>query len=136
MKLKLWNIFLILILFFGCQKDRILDGNYSLCSNGEYSEVYFKKDSIRAASESKWVRLAGWRKMEIKNDTLYFRSFGHLTDDYIVKIKHIGINKVELHNLVTDSEFELESFNANMNFENTKEFWIEFKKRRNSSNCE
>ena len=74
--------------------------------------------------------------MEIKNDTIYFRSFGELTDDYIVKIKYIGINKVELHNLVTDSEFELEPFNANMNFENTKEFWIEFKKRRNSRNCE
>ncbi|WP_074405967.1 hypothetical protein [Aquimarina megaterium] len=135
MKLKLWNIILIITLLFGCQIEQKLDGNYSMCNGGEYSEVYFKKDSMRVASENEWVKLSEWRKIEIKNDTLHFKSFGEWRDDWKAEIKYIGKNKTELHNLTTDVKLNLKRINENLNFENPKEFWEKFRDRQNSGNC-
>ncbi|MCK0158952.1 hypothetical protein MWU65_17325 [Cellulophaga sp. F20128] len=136
MKLNLWNIILIITLLFGCQNEQKLDGNYSMCNNGEYTEVYFKKDSMRVASENKWVKLSEWRKFEIKNDTLYFQSFGEWRDDWKAEIIYNGKNKTELHNLITDVKFNLERINENPHFENLKEFWNEFSNRQKIRNCE
>lgn len=135
MKLKLWKIILTLTLTFGCKNDRNLNGNYSVCNNGEYLEVYFKQDSMRVASESEWVKLSEWKKVEIKNDTLYFESFGEWRDDWKAEIKHIGKNKTEFHNLITDVKFDLERINESLDFENPEDFWNEFSKRQNLSNC-
>lgn len=136
MKLKLWNIILIFTLLFGCQNEQRLDGNYSMCNDGEYSEVYFKKDSMRVASKNEWVKLSEWRKVEIKNDTLYFQSFGEWKDDWKAKIIYKGNNKAELHNLITGIKFNLERVNENLNFENPEEFWNEFINRQKSKGCE
>ncbi|WP_299438247.1 hypothetical protein [uncultured Aquimarina sp.] len=135
MKLKLWNITLITTLLFGCQNEQKLNGNYSMCNNGEYTEVYFKKDSMRVASENEWVKLSEWRKIEIANDTLYFQSFGEWKDNWKAEIKLIGNNKAELHNVITDLRFNLERINVNLNFKNPKEFWGKFRNRQNSENC-
>ena len=136
MKLKLWNIILILALFFGCENNRNLNGNYSWCYNGEYSEVYFKKDSMRVASKNQWVKLSEWRKIEIRNDTLYFKTFGEFKDNATAEIKYVGMNKTELRILETDVRLNLESINKNLNFENPKEFWNGFIDRQSLMNCE
>jgi len=136
MKLKLWNIILILALALSCKNDRNLNGNYSICNNGEYTEVYFKQDSMRVASENEWVKLSKWRKVEIKNDTLYFESFGEWRDDWKAEIKYTGKNKTELHNLITGIKIDLERINENLDFENPKEFWNGFSNRQESKNCE
>ena len=135
MKLKPWNIILSLLLFLSCKIERNLNGNYSMCNNGEYSEVYFKKDSMRVASDSKWVKLTKWRKFEINNDTLYFTSFGEFKENWKAKINYVGFNKIELHNLLTDKKFELEPINRNLNFENLNRFWTGFNKRQKSNHC-
>ena len=106
-----------------------------MCNNGEYSEVYFKKDSMRVASENEWVKLSEWRKVEIKNDTLYFQSFGEWRDDWKAEIKYIEKNKTELHNLITDVKLDLERINGTLNFEQTNEFWKGFKNRQEIRNC-
>ena len=126
---------MILTLTFGCKNDRNLNGNYSICNNGEYSEVYFKQDSMRVASESKWVKLSKWKKVEFKNDTLYFESFGEWRDDWKAEIKYVGKNKTEFHNLITDVKLDLERINEKLNFQNPKDFWNGFYKRQNLSNC-
>ena len=74
MKLKLWNIILILIFIFGCQNDQNLNGNYFVSSNGEYTEVYFKRNSMRVASEINGRKLSEWNNIEIIKDTLYIES--------------------------------------------------------------
>jgi hypothetical protein len=136
MKLKFWNIILILALFSSCKIDRTIDGNYSSCYNGEYSEVYFKQDSMRVASEDEWVKLSEWRKIEIKNDTLYFDSFGEWRDDWKAKIEFNGINKIELHVIQNNAKHDLEPIKKDLNFENLDEFWNGFNKRMKSKNCE
>ncbi|WP_025665377.1 hypothetical protein [Aquimarina megaterium] len=135
MKLKLWNVTLIITLFFGCQNEQKLDGNYSMCNNGKYSEIYFKKDSMRVASKNEWVKLSEWRKIEITNNTLYFESFGEWKDNWKAEIKFIDKNKTELHNLITGVKLNLERINKNLNFKNQKEFWEKFRDRQNSGNC-
>lgn len=135
MKLKFWNITLIIILLFSCKNEHKLDGNYSICNNGEYTEVYFKNDSMRVASENEWVKLSEWRKIEIINDTLYFKSFGDWKDNWKAEIKFIDKNKTELHNLTTDVRLNLERINENLNFKNEKEFWGKFRARQDSGNC-
>ena len=96
MKNNFWNIILIFNLILGCQSDKTLDGNYSSCIDGEYVEIYFKKDSMRVASENVWVELSEWRKIEIKNDTLYFETFGEWRDKSRAKIKYVEMNNAEL----------------------------------------
>ena len=90
---------------------------------------------MRVASKSDWVKLSKWKKVEIKNDTLYFESFGEWRDDWKAVIKHIGKNKTEFHNLITDVKFDLERINESIDFINTEDFWNEFSKRQNLSNC-
>ena len=136
MKLKLWEIILILALFFSCKNEQSLVGNYSICKNGEYAEVYFKQDSIRIASENEWIKLSEWKKIELKNDTLFFESFGEWRYDYKTEIKYIKKNKAKLHILTTDQIIDLERIDENLDFENRKVFWNGFMKRKNSKNCE
>lgn len=136
MKLKLWNTILILALFFGCQNDRNLNGNYSMCHNGEYLEIYFKEDSMRVASENEWVKLSEWRKIEIKNDTIHFETFGEWREKSTAEINYIGVNKIELRILESSETRNLELIKDNLKFENPKEFWNGFYKRQNSKNCE
>ena len=135
MKLKFWIIILILGLAYSCQIENNLSGYYSVCHNGEYMEVYFKQDSMRVASENEWIKLSEWRKIEIKNDTLYFESFGEWRENWKSKIKYINRNKTQLHNLVTDSLIDLVPFETKLNFENPTEFWKDFNNRYNSKNC-
>jgi len=92
-KQGLWKGILVLILVFGCKKDQKLNGYYFLCTNGEYVEVYFKKDSMRVASNSEWIKLTEWVKTETNNDTLYYKLFG---ENFKAKMKHIESDKIEM----------------------------------------
>lgn len=136
MKLKLWNIILLSTLILGCQSKVILDGNYSVCLNGEYVEVYFKKNLMRVATENESRTLHEWQKIEIKQDTLYFESFDEWKHNWKAKIIRNGKSKTELHNLNTDMKFQLEPINAILKFENQKEFWNKFNIRKEARNCE
>ncbi|WP_298903467.1 hypothetical protein [uncultured Psychroserpens sp.] len=136
MKLNLWKIILILALSFGCQSDQNLNGNYFSCSMGEYTEVYFKQDSMRVTLKNEWVQLSEWRKIEIKNDTLYFESFGEWSENRKARIRYIGINKIELHVFENNDRVDLKPINENLNFENLDEFWNGFNNRLKSKKCE
>ncbi|WP_179338355.1 hypothetical protein [Winogradskyella ludwigii] len=135
MKRNFWNIILISTLFLGCQNTGTLFGNYSSCIDGEYTEVYFKKDSMRVASENVWVELSKWRKIEIKNDTLYFETFGEWRDKTKAIIKYVGTNNTELNFLETDAILNLERMNIELTFKDSLKFWNEFNKRLISKNC-
>ena len=135
MKLKFWNAILILVLFSSCQDRPNLDGNYSMCSNGEYTEVYFKQDSMRVASENEWVKLSKWKKIEIKNDTLHFETYGEWRKKRKAEIIFIGKNKIELRILEFNEILNLERINGNLSLDNSVEFWNGFNNRWNSNNC-
>ena len=135
MKLKLYSIISLLVLTFSCQNSQNLNGNYSICQDGEYAEVYFKKDSMRVAKDDYWVKLSDWRKIEIKNDTLHFETFGEWKYNAKAKIKYIGMNSVELWVLDTDFRLSLEPIKENLNFDNTKIFWNGFNNRQNKKDC-
>jgi hypothetical protein len=126
---------LILAMLFSCNKKRSLDGNYSVCKNGKYMEIYFKKDSMRMAYDNYWVQLSKWRKIEIKNDTLYFRTFGEWQACSKAKIKYVGIDKIEMCFMESYKNLSLERMNENPDFENSERFWAEFKNRQNSKKC-
>jgi len=136
MKFNPLHIILFFSLVYGCKNDRNLNGNYSTCDNGIYLEVYFKNDSMRVASESEWVRLSKWKKVEINNDTLFFETFGEWRQNWIAKINYIGKNRTVLHNLTTDRIVDLKRINEDLNFDNPKEFWNGFNNRKNSCTCE
>lgn len=90
---------------------------------------------MRVASDNEWIKLSEWRKIEIKNDTLYFEAFGEWREKMKVEINYTGLNNIELRILETDERRNLEPINRNLNFENEKEFWNRFNKRMNSKNC-
>ena len=88
------------------------------------------------ASDSEWISLSEWRKIEVKNNTLYFETFGELRDSATAEIKYIGRNKIELKLLEAKRSINLEPINESLNFEKPKELWNGFINRLNSSNCE
>ncbi|MBA6316802.1 hypothetical protein [Cellulophaga baltica] len=90
---------------------------------------------MRVASDNEWVKLSEWRKIEIKNDTLYFETFGEWRGKMKAEINYTGLNNIEMRILKTDEIRNLEPINRNLNFENEKEFWNEFNKRLNFKNC-
>ena len=127
--------FLILINFISCQKKNPIEGNFSTCLNGEYGEVYFKKDSMRVASDFNSDYLSEWRKFEAKDDTLQFETFGEWRQTTKAEIKYIGVNKIKLKFLKDNENTYLKKFDENLNFKNINEFWSKYNNRKNSSNC-
>ena len=87
------------------------------------------------ASNSEWISLSEWRQIEIKNDTLYFETFGEWRDSATAEIKYIGGNKIKLKLLEANRDVILERINESPNFEKPKKHWNGFIKRLNSSNC-
>jgi hypothetical protein len=141
--LNLKYIFLLILLIsLGCKNNMGMDGNYYLCENGYYSEVYIKNDSVRAAWDTNGNDLSEWQKMKIRNDTLYFEQFGHLRDSIKGTIKYLEKDKSEFHYFIGSGKYSFEEkgilnrINGNLNFESEEEFWLEFKKRQSSADCE
>ena len=132
---------LILSIFFGFQSEPKMDGNYYICEVCYY-EIYIKNNSIRAAWDTNGNDLTEWQKMKIKNDTLYFKQFGHLIDSIKGKMEYIGNDRMEFHYIIGSGEYSFEGVSTlyridrELNIKSTKEFWNEFKKRQNSANCE
>lgn len=91
---------------------------------------------MRIASENELVKLSDWKKIEIKNDTLHFETFGEWKDDLKAKIKYVGMNKTELRILESDVILELGRINGKLRFKDSTEFWSEFKNRMNYKKCE
>jgi hypothetical protein len=141
MKLKLFIAILISSLLFSCQNENKLNGNYSICIDGQYAEVYFKKDSMRMASNNEWVRLSEWRKIEILNDTLYFETFGEWRDNAKAKIEYNGRNEIKLKfpKDMEDKQFGitqgLERIKSDFDIEESEEFWTEFNIRKSLTEC-
>ena len=141
MRLKFHTVVLISSLLFSCQNEHKLDGNFSICIDGQYAEVYFKRGFMRMASENEWVRLSEWRKIEILNDTLYFETFGEWRDNARAKIKYIGWNRIELKfpENIKDKQFgitqRLERIKSDFDVNESEEFWTEFKTRKTSMKC-
>ena len=137
MKIKFWTFIYVLIFITSCNNTRKLDGNFSICDNSQYLEVYFEKDSVRVASENEAVGLSEWRKIEIINDTLYFESFGEWKMDLKARINYMENNNVKLLIAENGKEFaiDLTRIDKKLDFENKKEFWQEFNKRFTSREC-
>ena len=137
MKIKFLIFICALLLATSCNDTKKLDGNFSICDNSEYFEVYFNKDSMRVASENEAVGLTERRKIEIINDTLYFESFGEWKMDLKARIDYKKNNDVKLWIAENGKEFpiDLKRINEKLDFENEKKFWKEFKRRFKSSEC-
>ncbi|WP_418501744.1 hypothetical protein [Flagellimonas sp.] len=135
MALKQWYTILIFTLFAGCHNQRNLDGNYSMCHNGEYIEVYFKGDSIRAASENEWVKLSDWKKITISKDTIFFETFGEWRDSIKARLKYVGKSKIQMQNLNSGETLTMRRIENEVTFENANEFWKSFINRRHSEKC-
>ena len=91
---------------------------------------------MRVASENEWVKLSEWRKIEIKNDTLHFETFGEWREKSKAEINYIRKNKIELRILESGETRNLETISESLKFENLNEFWNGFKNRQNVINCE
>ncbi|WP_405246162.1 hypothetical protein [Cellulophaga sp. Asnod2-G02] len=134
-------LILIFVTFYGCQNEYKIDGNYHLCNNGYYTEIFIKNDSIRAASDMNGSDLSKWQKMKIKNDTLYFMQFGHLRDSIKGKLKYIGNSKMEFHYFVGSMGYSFEGteilnrIDHDLNFESIEEFWSGYQERKGLANC-
>lgn len=135
MTLKQWYSILMLALFAGCQDQGSLDGNYSMCHNGEYIEVYFKADSIRAASENEWAKLSDWKKITISKDTIFFETFGEWRDSIKARVKYVGKSKIQMQNLNNGETLTMRRIENGVTFENVNEFWKGFINRRHSEKC-
>ena len=136
MKIKL-SIYTVLttITLMSCHHKATIDGNHSICYNEEYSEVYFKQDSMRIASDNDWVKLSEWRKFEFKNDTLKFETFGEWREPMMARMEYIDEGKIRMSFIDTDEVLYLESIDENLNFEKLEEFWAAFHDRQNESQC-
>ena len=135
MTLKQWYSILMLALFAGCQDQGSLDGNYSMCHYGEYIEVYFKGDSIRAASENEWAKLSDWKKITISKDTIFFETFGEWRDSIKARLKYVGKSKIQMQNLNNGETLTMRRIENGVTFENANEFWKGFINRRHSEKC-
>lgn len=133
--LKLCYIISMLILVTGCKDLRSLDGNYSMCHLGEYTEVYFKGDSIRVASENEWAKLSDWKKIMISRDTIFFQTFGEWRDSIMAKLKYVDKNKIQMQNLSNGEILTMQRIEDRVTFENINEFWKGFINRRHSETC-
>ena len=130
--MKIENIIYLFILgiLFSCSKNKEIDGNYFFCRNGGYVEVYFKKDSMRIASENPRIKLSEWRKINIINDTLYFETFGEMSYTSKAGIKYIGKDKIELHFMKIENHLDLWLMQDDFNSEDSNEFWDGFHRRK------
>ena len=118
------------LLLISCQHNTTIQKNYFVTKNGGYFEVYFRKDSMRIASENYWIQLSKWRKIAIKNDTLYFEAFGEWNNATKAFIKQEGDNTIVLHFLDSSSNLTLLPLKENIIFENEKGFWKGFQTRK------
>ncbi|MBU2997101.1 hypothetical protein KO500_11690 [Cellulophaga baltica] len=88
------------------------------------------------AADNEWISLTEWRKIELKNDTLYFDTFGEWRESSRAQIKYVGKDKIQLRILETNKTIELEPIYENLNFEKPKKLWDSFIRRLNSHKCE
>ncbi len=134
--LKTLKIILLILSFItiGCESEQKINGNYSTCHNGLYAELFVANDSMRMATSMEFI--SGWRKFEIKKDTLYHLYFGEFPDSTKAKIKHVGNNKFELFYPKDSVRHVFEKMNIEIDSEMTHgEFWSEFNKRRKQVDC-
>ena len=135
MKRLILNILFLTFLFSGCRKYSRLDGYYFYCVEGYYGEVYFKQDSWRIASEDEWTGLSNWKKMTVKNDTLFFESFGEWRTNIEAKITYIDNDNKHLQLTFGDNTYELEHLQGKLNLKDSMAFWEGFEKRRDARRC-
>ncbi len=130
------TIYLLLSLFvFSCDNDKSIEGNYSVYKYGGYLEIYFKNDSMRVAKNDEWIKLSDWQKIEIKEDTLYFTTYGEWRSPTKAKISKGENNVIELQFLDNYKNLILYPISQNIDFKNQKKFWKEFNKRSKIRNC-
>ncbi|WP_138432979.1 hypothetical protein [Winogradskyella algicola] len=138
MRYKYFGGLILILIIFSCDSDKNIIGNYYICEEDQYLEVYFyfKKDSMRIAADNSWVRLSEWRKIKIQNDTLHFETFGEWRDSSKALIIQNGINKILFYYFESSKDtMSLVPVLENLNFENSEEFWVGFRKRQKSSKC-
>ncbi|MDC8002969.1 hypothetical protein POV27_02840 [Aureisphaera galaxeae] len=135
---KLIESFIYLLIFsclLNCQTEQKLEGNYYICEDGYYSEVYFKRDSLRVASESEWVKLSEWRTLIMESDTIIFESFGEWRDTVSMKISENTQAKITVRNLYTGEIHVLNRIPERFSFEDTTKFWKEYALRKQAYGC-
>tara|TARA_R110000850_G_C9994021_1_gene467330 strand:- start:9502 stop:9918 length:417 start_codon:yes stop_codon:yes gene_type:complete len=126
---------LSIIILVSCQADQKLKGNYAICYNEEYTEVFFKEDSMRAASGTHTHYLSEWRKIKRVKDTLYFQTFGEWRDSVKAIVTNVGANKINLRMLNNDDYLHLEPIDEDIYLEDFKVFWDGFYERKRLSKC-
>ena len=137
MKNKAKNLIIVLILFiFSCESENRLEGSFNAC-NPEfgYLEMYFKKDSMRIATNDNKISLSKWRKIKFKNDTLYFETFGEWRDSSKAKVNFLENKRIQFiydYIRVTDTQY-FNRMNNKINFDDPILFWNRFKIRKD--NC-
>lgn len=118
----------------GCKSEQKLNGNYSICYDGLYAELYFKNDSMQSATSLNWI--SNWRRFEIKNDTLYHLYFGEWADSTKAKINSIRKYGFELYYPKDNITYTFKKIKTEIDEKATYEdFWNEFYKRRMDINC-
>lgn len=138
LKIKKLIVITVLLLFFSCENEKKLEGYYYICSNDEdvYSEVYFKKDSIRVAKDNEWVGFTKWRAYKIEDDSLRFITFGEWQDSTALKISYLDNQCVLLKSKYDWSDNTvLNPIDMEINFNDTTEFWSGFNLRKNEYRC-
>lgn len=81
-----------------------------------------------------WI--SDWRKIEIKNDTLYHLYFGEWTDSTKAKINYLRNDDFELYYPKDDITYTFKKINSEIDENSTvEEFWNGFYKRRVDFKC-
>ncbi len=122
-----------MISLISCNNEKKLNGNYySFNKRHEYTEYYFKQDSLRIATENDWVKLSDWKKIIIRDDTLYFETFGEWRELRKAKINYLKQDKINLLLDKFNDTIFLIRLDDKIQFNDLEEFWSEFEERKNS----
>ena len=130
MQYNRWILGLFLPLLLACDNDRTIEGNYWICREGIYGEVYFKKDVMRAASEDEWAQLSEWRTIKVENDTLHYETFGEWRDSLKARLTYLPSNRIELSVIDDGYSVILEPIHEHLNWADSTAFWSGFNHRK------
>lgn len=130
-------------LLIGCNNVNTVEGNFSVCFMSEYSEVYFKGDSLRMAAESEWIRRSSWKEFDLRGDTILFETFGEWTTPFQARLVFHSKNKMEFKALnwktsnLPEQKLFLERIHEEVDIDSDSElvFWEPFFNRQDKCHC-
>ena len=90
---------------------------------------------MRVSSNFNTDYLSEWKKIEIKDDTLFFETFGEWKQLEKAKIEYQQKGMIKLTFLNHKFSYDLTPIDKKVNFNSHEKFWDGFQERQRESNC-